>query len=301
MDLGFVAAETLRGLKRQLRLTAAVTLSVAVTLTLVGASWIASLQVEKLKGYWYEKVEVSVYLCGTSSDISVCPRGELDDSERAAIKTTLEDNEHTKSVFYESKQDAWERFTEQHEGQRLLEQVEVSTMPESFRVKLHDPRKFAEVAADVAKLPGVEKVQDQRKLLAPLFRFIAALQNVSLGLALALVSVATLIISSTVQMAVHYRRHEVAAMRLIGAAPRMIRAPFLGEAATAGLLGGVVAMGALVSFAKFALPSLLSEWGVTVSATTVDEYVTVAPALLFASAAIPATIAGFVLRKHLRN
>ena len=45
-------------------------------------------------------------------------------------------------------------------------------MPESFRVKLSDPKKYDVVASSFSGAPGVELVQDQRELLRPLFDII---------------------------------------------------------------------------------------------------------------------------------
>ena len=78
------------------------------------------------------------------------------------------------NVFYESQQDAYNRFKEQFKNSPILENVTPESMPESFRVKLANPEDFAKVAAAVGTSPGVEQVQDQRKLLEKFFKLLAA-------------------------------------------------------------------------------------------------------------------------------
>jgi cell division transport system permease protein len=43
-------------------MTVALIVSVAVSLSLVGAALLLSSQVDRMKGYWYDKIEVSIFL-----------------------------------------------------------------------------------------------------------------------------------------------------------------------------------------------------------------------------------------------
>ena len=59
-------------------------------------------------------------------------------------------------------------------------------MPESFRVKLSDPQKYAVVASAFEGAPGVESVLDQRKLLQNLFSVLNGLTLASGAFAVAM-------------------------------------------------------------------------------------------------------------------
>jgi cell division transport system permease protein len=89
-------------------MTVAVILSVTVSLTLLGASLLLSEQVDLATDDWTGKVEVSIFLCDDAA-----PARRSPPSSRSSCATTSRpSNEVVAEVFYESKQDAYERFTE---------------------------------------------------------------------------------------------------------------------------------------------------------------------------------------------
>src|SRR5690606_6025711 len=66
MRAQFVLSEIGVGLRRNLTMTFAVVVSVALSLALFGGSLLMSDQVTTMKGYWYDKVNVSIFLCNKS-------------------------------------------------------------------------------------------------------------------------------------------------------------------------------------------------------------------------------------------
>jgi cell division transport system permease protein len=117
-------------------MTMALIISVAVSLTLFGTALLLRAQVDRMKGYWYDKIEVSIFLCGNSSLAFTCT-GTVTDDQRNAINAKLTGLAPTvQEVFYESSADAYERFKEQFEGSSILANVSPDALPESFRVKL---------------------------------------------------------------------------------------------------------------------------------------------------------------------
>jgi cell division transport system permease protein len=66
MRFSFVSKEVGSGLRRNFTMTVALIVSVAVSLSLVGAALLLSSQVDRMKGYWYDKIEVSIFLCGNT-------------------------------------------------------------------------------------------------------------------------------------------------------------------------------------------------------------------------------------------
>lgn len=301
MDATFVLAEAVRSIRRHVQMTAAVVVCVAVSLTLVGVSWLLKVQVDQLKGYWYDKVEVTVFLCGDAADDAVCPDGEITETQRTAVHDALTALPVVDRVYHETKDQAWVRFTDRYEGSPVLEAVDSSTMPEPFRVKLHDPTRFTDVADAVAGLAGVEQVADQRRLLAGFFTAVAALQAAALAVAASQVGVAWLLVTSTVRLTVHSRRREVAVMRLVGASNAMIRAPFLGHAALAGLAGALVALAALAAGQQWLVGTVAASRGGGVTYVSWADYAALAPALLVAGAGLPALAGARALRRHLRT
>ena len=74
MRAKFVLSEVGIGLRRNATMTFAVMITVAISLTLLGIGLLANSQVRVMKDYWYDKIEVSIFLCGSLSDSSNCSK-----------------------------------------------------------------------------------------------------------------------------------------------------------------------------------------------------------------------------------
>ena len=299
LDLRLVAAEAWHGLRRHAGMTVAVVLTVAVSLALLGAALLVSRQVETLKGYWYDKVEVSVFLCAPSSDPALCPE-TVTAQQRSEVRKVLEQLPVTEHLYYESSADAYKRFAEQYRGSAVASQVDPASLPESFRVKMTDPTRFVDVQTAVGSLPGVDTVSDQRALLERFFAIVGGLQAAALFLAAVQVVVAAILVANTVRTAVFVRRREVAIMRLVGASAPMVRAPFLAEAAVSGLLGAGFACAA-VAATKQVLIGRLAESASYLRYISWADYWAVVPVLLTLGMVLSVGSAAIALRRHLRD
>jgi cell division transport system permease protein len=245
MRATFIASEVGIGLRRNLTMTIAVIVTTTVSLFFFGTGFWLNQQIEAMKGYWYDKVEVSVFLCGEDSTAPTCAAGEPPQAEKDDIEATLQALPQVEQVFYESKQEAYDRFSEQFEDSDIAQNIEPEQMPDSFRVKLVDPEEYAVVAATVGTRPGVEVVEDSRETLNSLFTVLNRVQLAGFVLAGAQLLAAALMISNTIQVTAHSRRRETGIMRLVGASSFYIQLPFLLEGAIAGLTGGLLAVGGL--------------------------------------------------------
>ena len=248
MRASFILSEIGIGLRRNLTMTIAVIVTTAVSLAFFGFGLLFNRQVDEMKDFWYDKVEVSVFLCGQDSDAPSCAAGEVSQAQRDQIQGDLRGMSEVDNVFYESKRDAYARFKEQFKDSAIADNVTADQMPESFRVKLKDPEKFPIVATAFAGRDGVEQVQDQKALLEKFFRVLNYLKAGAWGLAAIMIVVAVLLISNTIRVAAFSRRRETGIMKLVGASSFSIQLPFLLEGAIAGLVGAFMATGAIALF-----------------------------------------------------
>ena len=100
--------ETWSGLKRNASMTVAVIVTMTVSLTLFGLSVMTFQEVDRVKGRWYDKIEISVFLCVKASSGRNCEPGQdATDAQKQAIRTALETNSEVETVYYESKADTW--------------------------------------------------------------------------------------------------------------------------------------------------------------------------------------------------
>ena len=247
MRAGFLFSEVRIGLRRNLTMTFAVIVTVAISLSLLGIGLLSNSQVNAMKDYWYDKIEVSVFLCGSLSESPSCSGGVVTPEQRTSIKSDLEALPVVQSVFYESQTEAFARFKERFKSSAIAQNVTADQLPESFRVKLKDPTQFDVVVSAFSGRPGVDVVQDQRSILEKFFQLLAVLRNGALIVGLLSVLTAALLISNTLRIAAFNRRRETGVMRLVGASSWSIQLPFLLEGVFAAFIGWMLASGLLAA------------------------------------------------------
>lgn len=235
MRVRTVASEAVLGLRRNLVMSVAAVVTVAISLAFVGTALLVRKTVTDIRGIFYTQIEISIFL---TEDVTQPQRDEID--------RVLQGLPLVQSVVYEPKAEAYRRFKLQFQDQPdLLANVTEDALPESFRVKLTDPTQYDAVASAVRDLPGVGQVVDYRKFLDDLFAILDGLRNAAIATALVQLVAATLLIGNTVRVAAFSRRRETGVMRLVGATRLYIQLPFLIEGIVAGLLGAGLAIGLL--------------------------------------------------------
>ncbi len=236
----YIIQESGKGLRRNPLMTVAVILSITVSLTLLGATLLLRDQIDLATDDWVDQVEVSIFLC----DGTTCP--PITDEQRDTLRSDLEEQPVVEEVIFESKDEAYERFTELFKDQpNLLEIVEPDILPASFRVSLVDPDEFLVIAQQFEAYPGVEDIVDQREILTQFLNFTRIVRNGALAVAVIQLAAAALLIGNTILMSAFARREQTAIMKLVGASNWYIRLPFLMEAVITGILGALVSWGLL--------------------------------------------------------
>jgi len=301
MRPSFIAKELGTGLRRNLTMTIALVVSVAVSLTLFGTALLMRTQVERMKGYWYDKIEVSIFLCGPNSTAATCT-GTVTDEQRAAIQTAIQGLTPTvQAWYYESSAQAYERFKVQFKGSPIIANVSPYALPESFRAKLDDPNHFETISSVVSTMPGVETVQDQRKLLQRFFTILHGMQTIALGIAIAMLFVTVLLVMNTVRIAAYARRRETSIMRSVGASNMSIRLPFILEAVTAALLGASAAAGIMIGMKQYVIDQRLAPNMSYIAFVTWEDVLAMLPWLFAAGVGTTVVAASFTLRRYLRG
>ncbi|MFC0626561.1 permease-like cell division protein FtsX [Kribbella deserti] len=247
MRLHYVLSDLGIGLKRNLSMTIAVVVTMWVSLSLLGGALAINQQVGLMKGNWYDKIQISVFLCTKDSGGRGCNGSEVTAAQKNRIRETIEASPDTapNGVFVETKQQAYDQFKKLYKDSPIVGTVTVDQMQESFRIKLKDPQRFENLVSAVSGLPGVDLVQDLRTILKPLFTALNSLQIGSVVAAILLLGAGVLQIANTIRLAAYARRREIGIMRLVGASNLYIQLPFLLEAVLAALIGAMLACGTL--------------------------------------------------------
>lgn len=300
MRFSFVSKEVGNGLRRNFTMTVALIVSVAVSLSLVGAALLMSAQVDRMKGYWYDKIEVSIFLCGNTSVAFTCT-GAVTEEQRKNIETVLGTLESVQEVFYESSADAYEQFKEQFAGSAILANVSPDALPASFRVKLDNPENFEKVAGALQSVQGVESIQDQRQLLDRFFQILKGLQSFALAIALAMLFVTVLLVMNTVRVAAFARRRETSIMRSVGASNMSIRLPFILEAAVAAVIGSTLATAGILASKYWLIDGKLAPNLTFIPFVTWSEVLAIVPVLYLVGVGTTVLAASVTLRRYLKG
>jgi cell division transport system permease protein len=304
MRAQFVLSEIGVGLRRNLTMTFAVIVSVALSLALFGGSLLMSDQVNTMKGYWYDKVNVSIFLCNKSDAESDpnCAKGAVTTEQKGQIERDLKKMSVVQTVAHESSDEAYKHYKEQFGDSPLASSLTPDQMQESFRVKLKDPEKYQVIATAFDGRDGVQSVQDQKGILDNLFGLLNGMNWAARAVMAMMLVVALMLIVNTVRVSAFSRRRETGIMRLVGASGFYIQAPFIMEAAVAGLIGGGVACAFLLIARYFIIDNglALSEKLNLINFIGWDAVLAKLPLILATSLLMPALAAFFALRKYLK-
>lgn len=254
MRLAFILGETFAGVRRNLSMVVSVVLVTFISLSFVGAAGLLQLQINQMKGYWYDRVEVAVFLCTDTSTTATCATGAVTDEQRQSVQDLLESPTaapYVQSFEYESQERALQIFQEQFKNSAMAETVTADQLPESFRVALVDPEQYAVVNELVSGMPGVEVVADQRELLEQIFSLMNMASVIAVSIAAVMLLCSILLIATTIRLSAFSRRRETGIMRLVGASKTMIQLPFLLEGVIAALIGAALACLTTWALAEF--------------------------------------------------
>ncbi|SDT29881.1 permease-like cell division protein FtsX [Microlunatus soli] len=255
MRLRHIFAEAGAGLRRNLTMTLAVIVTMWVSLSLFGAGLLAQQEVELAKGKWYDKIEITVFLCSkaVSSGDNCTPGQDTTEAQKQVIRQTLESNPEVAQggVYFESKHEAYQEFKKAYEGNPLQGSLTEDQMQESFRIKLKNPEQYDGVVSSVQGLPGVQAIQDLKQILDPLFSWINLLQWGTIIASALLLLAAALQIGNTIRLTAFARRREIGIMRLVGASNFYITLPFLLESVISALIGAALSCATLAAGVYF--------------------------------------------------
>jgi cell division transport system permease protein len=255
MRLQFMLSEIWIGLRRNLSIAVSVMLVTMVSVYLMGIGFLAQGQVNTLKGYWYDRIQVSIFMCGKDSLDVNCDGKAVTDEQREALRSQLDEMKPlVKNVYYESEQQAFDRFKDQYRNSPLSDYLKVGDIPQNFRVQLSDPKKYEVVVSAFDGAPGVGRVQDQQKTLDKLFKVMNVVTIGSLFLAGLMVLCSILLMATTIRQAAFSRRRETGIMKLVGASNFTIRLPFVMETVLAALAGTGLAVAGLWATAHSLVP-----------------------------------------------
>jgi cell division transport system permease protein len=302
MRFQFVFSEVWIGLRRNLTMTVALVVVVAISLSLLGTGLLFVKQVDNTRSYWQSRVQLSVYLC-TPSDVAVnCQKnGGVTPSEITSIRNELLATHDTLSVQFVSAAAAYKQFRQEFaDNEPIVRYTDKTQIPPSFEIRLKNTEAdAAEVTEVMDGAPGVSQVVNDASILDQFYKLLDGARNAVVVVAIFLLVAAILLVANTIRLSAFNRRRETSIMRLVGASNFYVQLPFLVEGMIAGLIGWLVATGLLIGVKSVLLSSLQSifPYGVTLSTTDLVEVIIVA---MITGLLICGATSFLTLRRYLR-
>jgi cell division transport system permease protein len=290
MRAKYVLSEAALGLWRNVTMTAAMIITMAVSLTMLGASGLLFLQVDKVQELFYAQVEVSIFLTA-----------EVTEEERVALDQALGSDPLVADHYYETRDEAYEKAKALFaDAPDLVEALRPEALPESFRVKLTNPEEFGQIANEYRDFAGISEIVDQEALVGQIFGILTAVQSMALLAAAIMATAALLLVANVIQVAAYSKRREVAVMKVVGAGNWFIQLPFVLEAMVAGLIGALLAFAALAAGKYFLIDGPLSPLSALLTPVPWRNVLLTLPALAMIGATVSAITGWITLRFYLR-
>ena len=238
--LAYAFREMWASFQRNVTLTAAAIVTSAVSLLLVGSTFLIQRGFENLLARWKGDVQMIVFV-----------RADAPLEQVEYIEETLRGQTAVIDVTQLRYLDQAESYAE---AQRVfagdpttLSLLRPELIPSQFKVVplTEQAALVRSLAQDFRSLPGVEAValaEDEFEIIAKLSGFI---RTVTITMSLVLLVVAVGLIWNTIRTAMFARRREIEVMKLVGATNWFIRVPFMLEGLLQGFIGGAMACGGL--------------------------------------------------------
>ena len=244
--LAYFTRETLISLRRNLLMTFAGVMTVAVSLFLFGGILLVSRTVDHGTNKWKHGVELEIFMQVKASPAQI-----------KAVTTQLKSDPNVKSSRFLTHQDAYNEFKRLFADQPVLVENETPAgLPTSFRVVPIKPQLTSVIAGEFQNVPGVSAVNTPAKEVKTLLNVTKWIRWAFFTLAGVLLASSLFLIVNTIRLATFARRREIEVMKLVGASNFFVRVPFMAEGFVQGAIGAGFAVG-LVYFLKWIITKLL--------------------------------------------
>jgi cell division transport system permease protein len=233
-------------LRRNLLMTIAGVMTVAVSLFLFGGILLVSRTVDHGTNKWKHGVELEIFMQVKASDKQI-----------AAVREQLGADPSVKTFRFLNHQDAYNEFKKLFADQQVLvENQTPAGLPTSFRVTPKAPQLTSTIGNEFNNVPGVDQINTPAKEVKTLLNVTKWIRWAFFALAGVLLASSLFLIVNTIRLATYARRREIEVMKLVGASNWFVRVPFMAEGLVQGAIGAGFAIG-LVYFLKWIITKLL--------------------------------------------
>lgn len=239
--ISYFLRETMVSLRRNLLMTIAGVITVAVSLSLFGGVMLLSKWVD----HGTERIKNGVSL-------EIFMEVKATDQQIEDVSKQLGADPDVDHFRYLSKQDAYEEFKRIFADRPdLVKDITPEALPASFRVAPRTAELTPRVQRTYEPTPGVDEVATPGESLQGLLDATNYTKYIFWTLSGILIASSVFLIVNTIRLATFARRREIEVMKLVGASNWFVRVPFMAEGLVQGLIGAGLAIGAVFALKLF--------------------------------------------------
>ncbi|MBP2027963.1 cell division transport system permease protein [Acetoanaerobium pronyense] len=184
---------------------------------------------------------------------------DIDTGEIASFKRKIENIDGVKDVVFESKEMAMEKFKERWgEEAHLLEGID-NPLQNSFIIEVVSINRADAVVNSIRGDSFIDNISYYKDVIDKMITISRVISTAGLSIILLLSTISLFIIANTIKIALYARKREINIMKYIGATNWFIRWPFVIEGLFLGLIGSLIAAGAVFSLYSFVYSRLANE------------------------------------------
>lgn len=245
MNLLYFINKSLSGTKNAGLVNLLAVVNISMSMTLFGGFLVGIINVNSFVESMGERLEVVAYLSDGISDESL-----------KKLEEEIRKYPEVRGIAYISKEDALASLDKGLSGEpSVLEGLDENPLPASLIIKLNDVHQnlagLKVVAERLDKIDSIEDLQYGGEWTERFSVLISMLKFAGVAFGVVIIISTMFIVSNTIRLTIHTRRDEIEVMRLVGATPLFIKAPFYIEGIVLGGIGAVFAVGLLFAANRF--------------------------------------------------
>lgn len=258
-----------RGFSRNIWLSTAATVVMAITLIILFVTIVASVILTNTAEMMKDKIDITIYLKPNTSqqELNVLTEEIKKDPNIKSVETSTSEEEYNKFLVENKDSDEILNILDDE-----MTEMMIARMQATMRIKVYDVDNLDSIKEIVENGELFRNYTDKempptydvnRAEINTITSWARMARTGGIILATVFLVISILIIFSTIRMAIFSRREEIYMMKLVGADRSFIRGPFLIEAEICGLIAGLVA--AIISYFGFRfLSPKLANYGINV-------------------------------------
>ncbi|PWI57644.1 permease-like cell division protein FtsX [Sulfoacidibacillus thermotolerans] len=227
--IGRHGREGFKNLFRNGWMTFAAISAVAVTLLILGASLVLSVNIQSMSLNIENQLQFNAYV----SD-------RVPNKELPKLAHELRSIHGVRTVTFISKAEGLKRMKQILQSNSDLINGLGNPLPNEFVLQVNNPHQIPQIANEVKHVRGIEKVQYGASVVPKLLSVMTIVRDTAIIFIAGLIVMGMFLISNTVKITIFTRRREIEIMKLVGATDGFIRGPFFVEGTLMGIFGALI-------------------------------------------------------------